>query len=378
MTGDIRIQAQRLAHRVGELPAARVAVARRLGQGPREDPVRCGRQVRSAARQRRRRLRQMRPDHRQLLIALERRLASKHLVRRARQRVLIGPPVHGPALDLFRCRVRGRPQELPGSGQLRRRQRALAQPEIGQVHVIRPVGPRIDEHVRRLHVPVYQPRGVRGVKRRRDRRDDGRHPRRRQRSLSMQQRADITPAYKPHRDEQHAAGLAGLVDRDDVRVVHGRRHPRLADEPLPERLIRSQRRGHDLQRHPAGPAADHARGTPPPCHPRRSAPRAGTPPPWSLRRTRRAGRLCRRGAARSQCIPARPPGRPRVPLSPVSPGDAALRLAHCASSANGPPGVCVTHPACRTRPPIMPTLSRRPFRGRGGLMPNIITKRPAS
>ena len=39
------------------------------------------------------------------------------------------------------------------------------------------------------------------------------------------QRPDVTAAHEPHRDEQHAPRLAGLEDRDDVRIVHGRRGP---------------------------------------------------------------------------------------------------------------------------------------------------------
>jgi hypothetical protein len=54
---------------------------------------------------------------------------------------------------------------------------------------------------------------------------------------------------EPHRDEQDSARFAGLVDRDDVRVVDRGRGLRLAHEPQPERLVARQRRGHDLQGH---------------------------------------------------------------------------------------------------------------------------------
>jgi hypothetical protein len=44
--------------------------------------------------------------------------------------------------------------------------------------------------------------------------------------------------------------LAGVIDRDDVRVVDGRGGLRLLDEPLPDRLVPRQRRGQHLERDP--------------------------------------------------------------------------------------------------------------------------------
>ena len=115
--------------------------------------------------------------------------------------------------------------------------------------MIGPPRPRIDQHVGRLDVPVDQPRRVRGVQRRRHGRDDGRGPGRRQRALAAQQAADVAAGHVAHRDEQHAACLARLVDGDDVRVIDRGRGPRLAEEPAPELLVGRQRRGQDLQRH---------------------------------------------------------------------------------------------------------------------------------
>ena len=47
---------------------------------------------------------------------------------------------------------------------------------------------------------------------------------------------------------KHPAGLAGLVHRDDVRILDRRGRLRLPDKPAPEILIGRQRRAEDLQR----------------------------------------------------------------------------------------------------------------------------------
>src|SRR6185437_3414021 len=44
-------------------------------------------------------------------------------------------------------------------------------------------------------------------------------------------------------------GLSRLVNRNDVRMVNGRRGPGLAGEAQPEFLVRTQRGRHDLQRY---------------------------------------------------------------------------------------------------------------------------------
>src|ERR1035441_5939631 len=51
-----------------------------------------------------------------------------------------------------------------------------------------------------------------------------------------------------HRDEQDAARLAGLEDRDDVRMVDRRRGPGFPDEAPPEALVTGELGGQDLQR----------------------------------------------------------------------------------------------------------------------------------
>jgi hypothetical protein len=97
----------------------------------------------------------MRQEHSHALITLEWRGPGQQLVGHARQRILIRTPVHRPALDLLRRRVTRSAQELPGTGQANRRHCPLAHPEIRQVHVIGPPGPRIHQDVRRLDITVY-------------------------------------------------------------------------------------------------------------------------------------------------------------------------------------------------------------------------------
>ena len=52
----------------------------------------------------------------------------------------------------------------------------------------------------------------------------------------------VVPDDVAHRDEQQPVGVAGLVDRDDVRVVQRRGQPRLLDEPLLELLLAAELR----------------------------------------------------------------------------------------------------------------------------------------
>ena len=245
----IRPQAKGVPQRFRELPAGRVPVHLGLRQGLGHDGIHRQGQLRTAFDQGRRRLVQVRPDGREAVVTMERRAAGQQLEHRAGQRVLVCPAVDRQALDLLRCGVVGGAEELPGRGEPQRDLRALAQPEVRQVDVLRPSRPPVQQDVRGLDVTVHQADGVRGVQRGRYRGDDRRDPLGGQRSLTAQQRADVPALHEAHRDEQHLPGLAGLVDRDDVRVVHGCRRPRLPDEALPEHVVGAHRGGHDLQRH---------------------------------------------------------------------------------------------------------------------------------
>ncbi len=108
---------------------------------------------------------------------------------------------------------------------------------------------RADQHVARLHVTVDQAAGVRLVQRRRHLADDVNYARRGQDALAVKQRAQVLPADVAHRDEQGPVCLAGIVDRNDVRMIDGRRGPHLPGEPLAEPRVTGELRRQNLQCH---------------------------------------------------------------------------------------------------------------------------------
>ena len=108
-----------------------------------------------------------------------------------------------------------------------------------------------EQHVGRLDVTVHQPDGMGRVERGRDLGDDAGDARRVQRAEPPEEGPHVSPADIPHGDEQDSAGLAGLEDGDDMRVVNGGGGPRLADEPLAERPVAGNLGGQDLQRDPS-------------------------------------------------------------------------------------------------------------------------------
>jgi hypothetical protein len=65
----------------------------------------------------------------------------------------------------------------------------------------------------------------------------------------VHERPYIASRHIPHGNEQHPIRIACLEDRDDVRIVHGRRRPGFTNETVPECLIRRQRGREDLERH---------------------------------------------------------------------------------------------------------------------------------
>ena len=250
--GHIRVvslQPDRHAQRIRELPAAGITTVGSLRQGPQQDLVHGWRQAGAPLRQPRRRRRQVRVQHRHAFIPGKWRLAGQQHERRARQRVLIRARVDSLPLDLLGRAVNRRPQEVTRSGQAGRRQRTFRQPEIRQVHMIGPTGPRIHQHVGRLDITVHQPGGMGGIQGRGHRGDNRRRPRNGQRAHPVHQRPHVTAGHVSHRDEQDPIRIACFEHRDDVRIIHRRRRPGFTNETVPERLVRRHRGREDLERY---------------------------------------------------------------------------------------------------------------------------------
>ena len=130
------------------------------------------------------------------------------------------------------------------------RARLLGQPEVGQVGMVRAIGAlaRGDEHVGRLDVAVDEARGMGGIERRGDLAEQGDRRRRLERALA-QPALEVGAIDEAHGQEVAAVPLAGLVDGDDVGMVDGGGHLRLAQEARPEGLVIGRQRGDELDGH---------------------------------------------------------------------------------------------------------------------------------
>ena len=92
-----------------------------------------------------------------------------------------------------------------------------------------------------------QPALMGGVERRADLGGDLQRPVDRQHRLGAQHFVQVCAADVAHRDEQQPAVFAGLVQRDDVRVIDRGREPRLGLESHPEPRVVRELRHEDLQ-----------------------------------------------------------------------------------------------------------------------------------
>ena len=172
----------------------------------------------------------MRPEHGQLGVAGERRLAGQALVEDAAERVHVGPAVDLAALDLLGRGIGGRAEREPASRRWSRVGEAPRQAEVGQIDVL----VLVEEHVRRLDVPVHEPARVRGVERGRDLGADRDGALRLEAPLALQQRLELAPLDVAHGDVQLAVDLAGVVDRDDVGMLQRGRQLGLGQEAFAE------------------------------------------------------------------------------------------------------------------------------------------------
>jgi hypothetical protein len=188
----------------------------------------------------------------------ERRPAGQRREQHAAERVHVGAGVGAAAAQLLRRAVLDGPDPLARLGQARVRARQPREPEVTQIGVR--AG---QQHVGGFDVAVHEPGPVRGVQCRPHLGDHVGRQRRRQRAALAQQRVQVGPADVAHHQVQRPVVLAGRVDRDHVRMVDRRGHPRLSLEPLAEALVAGAVRRQQLQRdRPAeaqlGGAVDHA------------------------------------------------------------------------------------------------------------------------
>ena len=69
-----------------------------------------------------------------------------------------------------------------------------------------------------------------------------------ERRLLVEQTGEVGAVDVAHRDVELPVGLAGVVDREDVRVIERGRQLALDEEPLAEALVGRQFRREQLQR----------------------------------------------------------------------------------------------------------------------------------
>ena len=176
---------------------------------------------------------------------MKRRRPRQALVQHAGERVTVGAGVDVLTADLLRGDVVERPHYLPGLGRVAAE--LLGDPEVRQVRV----AVLVDEHVGGLDVAMHEPAPVRGVERARDLGEDVERALGRQPALPAQQRSHVAAVDEAHREVQLPVVLAGLIDRDDVRMVQGGGKARLLEEAAPEQLVPGQLGRDQLQRHRA-------------------------------------------------------------------------------------------------------------------------------
>ena len=218
-----------------------------LGHAPADHAIDLGRHTRTSLGDRGGRVLKMSEQRRDIGSLLEWRGRRQALVHDARQRVFVRPTVHLVALDLLGGDVVHRAHEGPGLGQPALGRRGLRQAEVRQVGMLLVLVER-DQDVGRLDVAVDESRPMGCVQGARDRMQQRPDALGLESPLSLDQAAQVCAAHVPHRDEQIAVDLAGLVDGHDVRVVEPGRELRLADEPAPERRVGRELRGQHLDR----------------------------------------------------------------------------------------------------------------------------------
>ncbi len=170
-------------------------------------------------------------------------------VEHAAERVDVGAAVDVLAGDLLGRDVVDRPHEVTVVADPGLVREPLREAEVGQVGVVGAVEPGADveQDIGRLDVAVDEAARVGGVEGTRNLGEDRDRLRRLERAVP-QPLLEVASLDVAHRDEEQLAELAGLVDRDDVRVVDRGRELRLAQEAVAERFVLGEVGGEELER----------------------------------------------------------------------------------------------------------------------------------
>lgn len=195
----------------------------------------------------------VRPQHGDLVGALEWRLAGETFVEHARQRVDVGAPVGRKALDVLGRYVLDGAEDIarPAGGRFGRG--GPHQPEIGEVEMVLSFFQGPNQQVLGFDIAVNHTVFVRVVKR------GGRLTDRAEgavcfdRPTLFQHSSEIDALDQTHHDEELAIGLAEVEYGNDVSVIELRPHFGFQDEALPEPAIGRDLGEHQLERDdPAG------------------------------------------------------------------------------------------------------------------------------
>ncbi len=187
----------------------------------------------------------MRVEGGDLRVATERRLAGEAFENQAAQRIDVGPTIGRGAADLLGGDIVDRPLERSGHDI----GHGSRETEIGEVAMLA-LSTRGDEHVARLHVPMDEPVLMGDVECVRKLGRDRESPPRLERRLFPKHALQVCPLDVPHGDVELPVYFAGVVDRNDCRMVDRGRELGLPKKALAEVGVAGELGREELQRHP--------------------------------------------------------------------------------------------------------------------------------